>query len=216
MNRENRVEPRCFDNLAQLRADVRHAQEALPRLPGAALDAGAAILNDISAGRDDPGMLGLAAGRGVPLVLMHMRGTPATMQAEPRYDDVVAEVEAFLLDRAAAEAAGVARGQIVIDPGIGFGKTVDHNLALMTNLKRFVDTGYPVLLGASRKRFLAAICHESRSDDRSAAPPASPQGLLGATCTSTALGVAAGVAIFRVHDVCPNRQAADVAWRIIC
>ena len=174
----------------------------------AALDAGALILNDISAGREDPGMFALAASRGTPIVLMHMQGEPATMQDEPKYEDVVGEVETFLLGRAAAaEAAGVPRGQIVIDPGIGFGKTLEHNLALMADLGRFVATGYQVLLGASRKRFLKAICSDAGLTESGA--------LVGATCSTTSLGVAAGVAICRVHDVPPNRQAADVTWRII-
>ena len=145
----------------------------------AALDAGTCILNDISAGREDPAMFDLAAARGVPIVLMHMQGKPATMQDAPHYDDVVAEVEAFLLDRAAAaEAAGVPRGQIVIDPGIGFGKTLEHNLALMADLQRLAATGYPVLLGASRKRFLGAICREAAAlaGPQSDAPPAGDTG----------------------------------------
>ena len=181
----------------------------------AALDAGASILNDISAGREDPGMFELAAARGAPIVLMHMRGTPATMQNDPTYDDVVAEVEAFLLGRAAAaEVAGVPRGQIVIDPGIGFGKTLAHNLDLMANLRRLVETGYPVLLGASRKRFLRAICDDPASDAAAEASGPRRRALVGATCATTALAVAAGAAILRVHDVKANRQAADVTWRI--
>lgn len=179
-----------------------------PAVAAAALDAGALILNDISAGREDPGMFALAASQGAPIVLMHMQGEPATMQDEPEYEDVVGEVEAFLLDRAAAaEAAGVARGQIVIDPGIGFGKTLEHNLALMADLGRLVATGYPVLLGASRKRFLRTICSDQALME--------PGTLVGATCSATSLAVAAGVAICRVHDVQPNRQTADVTWRII-
>ena len=152
-------------------------------------------------------MFALAASRGAPIVLMHMQGEPATMQDEPKYDDVVGEVEAFLLGRTgAAEAAGVPHDQIVIDPGIGFGKTLEHNLALMADLGRLVATGYPVLLGASRKRFLRAICSESTLTE--------PGNLVGATCSTTSLAVAVGVAICRVHDVRPNRQAADVTWRI--
>lgn len=170
----------------------------------AALDAGASILNDISAGRDDPEMFKLAAKRDAPIVLMHMQGTPETMQLNPTYTDVVSEVRAFLLERAtAAQAAGIRHERIIIDPGIGFGKTKEHNLALMADLKPFVETGYPVLLGTSRKRFMGSICAH-----------AEPKTLLGATCATTALGVRAGVRIFRVHDVLPNRQAAEVAWAI--
>lgn len=167
----------------------------------AAIRAGASMLNDVSAGRDDPRMFALVAETGVPLVLMHMQGTPKTMQENPTYTDVVAEVKAFLLERAgAAEKAGVAAKQLVIDPGIGFGKTRDHNLRLLANLPAFTDSGYPVLLGTSRKRFMGAICQEQNTDE-----------LIGATCTTTVIGAQAGVSIFRVHDVRPNRQAIEVA-----
>ena len=175
----------------------------------AALDAGAEIINDVSAGRDDAGMFALAAARRVPIVLMHMQGTPESMQANPTYGDVVAEVEAFLLERAtAAMKVGVARERIVLDPGIGFGKTKLHNLALLAALPRFVATGYPILLGASRKRFMGSIC----SNPDGSTP--TPGDLVGATSATTALGAAAGVQIFRVHDVRPNRQAAHVAHAI--
>ena len=128
-----------------------------PDVAAAALDAGAMLINDIHAGRKS-GMLDLAARRCVPIVLMHMQGTPATMQQAPYYADVVAEVRAFLWQRAAAaEAAGVSRERIILDPGIGFGKTLAHNLALLRSLGRLTDTGYPVLLGTSRKNFLAQL-----------------------------------------------------------
>jgi dihydropteroate synthase len=170
----------------------------------AALDAGAAIINDISAGRDDPEIFALARDRAASIVLMHMQGTPQTMQGNPHYSDVVGEIEAFLRDRAqAAEVAGVSREKIILDPGIGFGKTREHNLTLMAHLARFVALGYPILLGASRKRFMGSLC--------SVAVPAE---LVPATCATTALGIMAGVTIFRVHDVAANRQAADVAWAI--
>lgn len=172
-----------------------------PAVAEAALAAGAAIVNDVSAGRE-PGMFECVAARDAAVVLMHMQGTPATMQDDPRYADVVAEVRAFLLERAAAaEAAGIDRGRIAIDPGIGFGKTRAHNLTLLAHLDAFVETGFPVVLGTSRKRFMGAICEE-REFTR----------LVSATCATTALGVASGVAVFRVHDVRENRQAADVAW----
>jgi dihydropteroate synthase len=177
----------------------------LAEVASAALDAGASILNDISAGRDDPEMFRLAAERQVPLILMHMQGTPGTMQQNPTYGDVVEEVREFLLERAAAaQFAGVQKEQILLDPGIGFGKTREHNLALLAGLHRFVETGYPILLGASRKRFMGSLCRETE-----------PKNLVGATCATTAFGVAAGVRVFRVHDVRANRQAADVAWAIL-
>jgi dihydropteroate synthase len=167
------------------------------------------MLNDVSAGREDPGMLELAAEAGAPIVLMHMQGEPATMQADPKYQDVVGEVEAFLLGRVeAALAAGVPGRQILLDPGIGFGKTLEHNLALLKNLDRFVASGFPVLLGASRKRFIGQIATRCGWD----APPAAER--VGGTCATTAMGIAAGVRWFRVHDVGDNRQAADVSLAI--
>jgi dihydropteroate synthase len=171
----------------------------------AALEAGADIVNDVSAGRDDPGMLACAARHGAPIVLMHMQGAPKTMQDSPSYGDVVEEVLEFLAARAlAAQGAGLPREKIVLDPGIGFGKRREDNLRLMAELGRLVATGYQVLLGASRKRFMGAVCGETR-----------PAGLLGATVATTALGVALGVKIFRVHDIRENRQAADVAAAIV-
>lgn len=170
----------------------------------AAINAGAAILNDVRAGRDDKEMFRLAARKNLPVILMHMQGTPSNMQENPSYTEVVGEVRSFLLERAdLARHAGVAEDSIVIDPGIGFGKTREHNRQLMANLRTFVDTGYPVLLGASRKRFLSAINQEEE-----------PRNLVGATCATTVLGVQAGVRIFRVHDVMANRQAADVAYYV--
>jgi dihydropteroate synthase len=170
----------------------------------AALDAGAHWINDTSAGRDDPAILALAAERGVPIVLMHRQGMPARMQENPRYGDVLAEVRGFLSERIdAALAAGVAETALLIDPGIGFGKTLKHNLALLAGLDDLVTLGPPVVLGASRKRFLATICDQP--DQRALMP---------ATCATTALGVLAGAKVFRVHDVAGNRQAADVAWAV--
>lgn len=169
-----------------------------------ALQAGAGMLNDISAGRDDPDMLALAAEADVPLVLMHMQGKPETMQDNPSYIDVAREVRAFLLDRAeAAERAGVRPSQLILDPGIGFGKTRDHNLQLLKALPDLVAGGYPVLLGTSRKRFMGAICRETE-----------PYELIGATCATTVIGAQAGVRIFRVHDVRPNRQALEIVQAI--
>lgn len=175
----------------------------------AAIEAGAAILNDVSAGRDEPAMFELAARHRAAIVLMHMQGTSVTMQQAPRYADVVGEILCFLEERAeAAVAAGASRSQILIDPGIGFGKTTENNLEILANLDQFVATGYPVLLGTSRKRFMGSICRQA--DDRQP----SPMQLVGATCATTTAGVAAGVAMFRVHDVRANRQAADVAQAI--
>lgn len=171
----------------------------------AALDAGASVINDISAGRDEPEIFEFAAQKQCPYILMHMQGSPGNMQDNPVYGDVVEEIRSFLIERAqVATNAGIKKENIIIDPGIGFGKTKEHNLKLMGNLHRFVDTDYPVLLGTSRKRFMGSIC-----------AGAAPDELIGATCATTALGVATGVKIFRVHDVRENRQAADVAWTIL-
>ena len=170
----------------------------------AALDAGANMINDISAGLGDAAMFTVAAARKVPIILMHMQGTPKTMQDNPGYEAVVDEVLAFLQQRIdAALNAGIKKNDIAIDPGIGFGKRKQDNIDLLANLQRFVDTGYPVLLGTSRKRFMGSICQVE-----------SPAELVTATAVTTALGVIAGVRMFRVHDVKENRQAADVAWTI--
>jgi len=169
-----------------------------------ALDMGATWINDTTAGYGDPGMLPLAAERQVPIVLMHHQGTPATMQIEPSYRDVLVEVRDFLAARAeAALAAGVSETHVLLDPGIGFGKSAAHNLALLAGLDRLVDLGFPLLLGTSRKRFMGAICLG-----------AAPTELMPATCATTAIGVMAGVQVFRVHDVAANRQAADIAWAV--
>ena len=174
----------------------------LSKVAEAAIDAGASVINDVSAGTDDPQILELAADKDVPIILMHMQGNPQTMQSNPVYNDVVEDIRAYLLDRVdTAIAAGIKQENIAIDPGIGFGKTQEHNMQLMTRLDRFVDTGLPVLLGASRKRFMSAICEGVE-----------PHELVGATCATTVIGVNAGVQMFRVHDVRENRQAADVAW----
>lgn len=171
----------------------------------AALAAGAHVVNDVSGGNDDPEIINLCADKVCPYIIMHMQGSPATMQNNPSYDDVVVDIKTFLESRVNdCINAGVAQNNIVIDPGIGFGKTREHNLMLLNNLNVFVDTGFSVLLGTSRKRFMGSICAVNE-----------PSELLGATAATTALGVQAGVKIFRVHDVKPNRQAADVAWAIL-
>ena len=169
-----------------------------PQVARAAIAAGARVWNDVSA-LAAPGAPELAAELGCGVVLMHMRGEPRTMQAAPRYDDVVAEVVAYLDARAeAAMAAGVARDAIWLDPGIGFGKTLAHNLALLAHLGALVALGFPVLLGASRKSFLKAI--------DSAAAAAAQDRLPGSLAVALA-GAEAGVAWLRVHDVAEPRQA---------
>jgi dihydropteroate synthase len=156
----------------------------------AALVAGASIINDITA-LADSNMARLAAEQNIPIILMHMLGTPATMQKQPRYDDVVAEVLQFLMERARkAEEFAIARDKIFIDPGIGFGKTVEHNLQLLRNISKFVNSGYRVLVGPSRKRFIGAITGKDAPAER-----------IYGTAAAVAHCVAAGVSIVRVHDV---------------
>ena len=170
----------------------------------AAAEAGATLLNDVSAGLDDPELFGVAAARGLPVVLMHKRGEPADMQRSPSYEDVVSEVAGFLAERAGAAAdAGVP--SVVLDPGIGFGKTLGHNLALLGGLPRLVSLGHPVLLGTSRKSFLARL-------DPGAAEPA---GRLPGSLATAVLGLAAGVSVFRVHDVAEHRQALAAAAAVL-
>jgi dihydropteroate synthase len=156
----------------------------------AALDAGASLLNDISA-LDDDAMAHLAVRRRVPVILMHMQGTPETMQQAPRYDDVVAEVLEFLMERAKyAEALGIPREWIIIDPGIGFGKNADHNLCLLKRLELFAGLGYRLLVGPSRKRFIGQITGKDNPADRVAG-----------TAAAVALAAMKGASIVRVHDV---------------
>ncbi len=172
-----------------------------PAVARAAVAAGAAMWNDVSALRYAGDSLATAAALGCEVVLMHMLGEPRTMQADPRYDDVVAEVETFLLQRAeAAMAAGVARDRIWLDPGIGFGKTKAHNLTLIAGLDRFVGLGSPVLFGASRKSFLGRIDETAgAADDR-----------LGGSLAAALAAARAGVRAVRVHDVRETVQALAV------
>ena len=164
--------------------DTRKAEVA-----AAALEAGATIVNDVSGG-SDPAMFELASQHGAGIVLMHMRGDPKTMQVEPIYDDVVAEVHEYLRERVeAAEFAGVEPDRIVVDPGIGFGKDLDHNLALIRRIDAFLDLGRPVLVGPSRKRFLGTLL-DLPEDQR-----------VEGTAAAVAWMVSRGAHVVRVHDV---------------
>ena len=189
----------------QLNSDVLISIDTtLSEVAKAALDAGADIINDVSGGREDAAILMLAAQTGVPIILMHSQGMPKTMQDNPHYENVVQEVlDALNVSIEAALKAGVKKEAIAIDPGIGFAKRKQDNIALLAHLDKLVSTGFPVLLGTSRKRFMGTICDVTE-----------PSELVTATAVTTALGVMAGVQMFRVHDVKENRQAADVAWAI--
>lgn len=175
-----------------------------PDVARAAVAAGATIWNDVTALTHAPDAPAVAAELGCEVMLMHMQGAPRTMQAAPRYDDVVAEVTAFLDLRAqAAVAAGVAREKIWLDPGIGFGKSLEHNLTLLAHLDELVELGFPVLLGVSRKSFIASID-----------PGVSPAHRLPGSLAAALAGAQAGVAALRVHDVAETVQALKV-WQAI-
>jgi dihydropteroate synthase len=171
----------------------------------AAIDAGASVVNDVSAGRLDPDILGVAAEAGAGYVVMHMQGEPRTMQAEPHYDDVVAEVGAFLADRVgAARAAGVEEGAIAADPGIGFGKTVEHNLRLLAGLPAIADrVGVPVMVGASRKTFVGKVLARAGAASGDLPVDQREEG----TLATVVWAVERGASIVRVHDVLPAVRA---------
>ncbi|MFM9043192.1 MAG: dihydropteroate synthase [bacterium] len=170
-----------------------------------AVAAGARMINDVTALRGDAGMPAVCAESGVEVCLMHMLGEPRTMQEDPRYDDVVAEVRDFLAGRMqAAVEAGVAEEKILLDPGIGFGKTLEHNLALLRGLSDLATLGRPLLVGPSRKRFIGELAgNQGEADDR-----------LGGTVAACIESAERGAAILRVHDVAPVRQALAVAGAI--
>ena len=168
----------------------------------AALEAGAAIINDVSGLAYDSLSLGVAAGYGCPVVLMHMRGTPATMNAEAVYRDVVADVRTELMSRVdAALAAGIRPDRIAIDPGLGFAKDVPQSAAVLRGLGSLADLGYPVLVGLSRKRFIGALSEEARPGQR-----------LGGSLAAGLFAILRGASILRVHDVRETVQAIRV-WR---
>jgi dihydropteroate synthase len=170
----------------------------------AALDAGATIVNDVTALRAEPELGALVAERGCELVLMHMLGSPRTMQDDPVYSDVVDDVKAFLAERIEhAVRSGVAENRISVDPGIGFGKTVSHNLELLRRLGELRDLGRPIVIGTSRKSFIGAITGRP-VDDR-----------IGGTIASNVLALAGGAEVFRVHDVLAVRQALEIAEAIV-
>ncbi len=170
----------------------------------AALDAGATIVNDVTALRGDPRMAPLCAEREATVVLMHMRGNPRTMQREPAYDDVVAEVRSFLTERLdAAQAAGIAEERIWLDPGIGFGKANEHNMELLRRLPELTGPGRPLVVGTSRKSFIGRV------------DGSGPRERLGGTIASSVLAAVEGADVLRVHDVAEVGQAMAVASAIL-
>jgi dihydropteroate synthase len=183
------------DTGAQLSIDTMKAEVARD-----AIAAGATYVNDVTAFRNDPALAGLVAEHGCDCCLMHMLGDPKTMQVDPRYDDVVSEIKAFLEERAAfAVAEGIAEERITLDPGIGFGKTVDHNLELVRRLDEIVALGFTVLVGTSRKGFLGQLTGREDPHDRVAA-----------TVATNVLALERGARVFRVHDVAAMTDALTV------
>ena len=171
----------------------------------AALGAGARVVNDVTALRGDHRMAGVVADAYCPVVLMHMLAEPKTMQRDPRYDDVVREVREFLARRVEhAVAAGVQEENIILDPGIGFGKKLEHNLTLLRRLDSLVELGFPVLVGTSRKSFIGKITGVEEAKER-----------VFGTVAANVIACARGATFFRVHDVRPNVEALAVAWAVL-
>jgi dihydropteroate synthase len=195
-----RVQPiieRLSSSGAAVSVDTRKSE-----VMSAAIEAGARLVNDVSALTFDPRSAEVVAAAGTPVVLMHHRGLPETMQHDPQYEDVLIEVYSWLEERiAAAEAAGIARSNVLIDPGFGFGKTVAHNLELMNGLALFHSLGCPIVVGASRKRTIGALSNEAPADQR-----------LGGSIAFALKAVEQGAQIVRVHDVPETVQALRI-WR---
>ena len=190
---------RFGDDGPAISVDTRSAEVATT-----ALDAGARLINDVSALRDDPAMAPLAASRRAGVILMHMKGTPSDMQRDPVYDDVVGEITGFLADGIErAVRAGIARERIIIDPGIGFGKTTAHNLEILRRLDELRALGVPVMVGPSRKRFIGEVLGVAEPKDRQMG-----------TAAAVAACVLAGVECVRVHEVAAGRQVADLCAAI--
>ena len=191
------------DRGAQVSIDTSKASVAR-----ACIEAGATLVNDVTALRADPDMAALVADSGVECCLMHMRGEPRTMQADPRYDDVVDDVRSFLEERMAyAVRAGVREERIMLDPGIGFGKTLAHNLTLLRRLDELACIGRPLVVGTSRKSFIGRILADAAGRDE---PVAATERLEGTIATNV-LAYERGARVFRVHDLAPVRDALAVA-----
>ncbi|MBX7133116.1 MAG: dihydropteroate synthase [Fimbriimonadaceae bacterium] len=203
ISRVNPVIERLVDQGIIVSIDTSKASVA-----SAAIQAGAQIVNDVCAGVD-PEMATVCARANVPVCLMHMKGDPRTMQQNPHYEDVVAEIRAYLLDRAHwFESAGVPKSSIWLDPGIGFGKTVQHNLSLLKHLSAFVELGYPILIGVSRKSFLGKLIGTESA-------PAPLEERIEAGLAAQVLAQAAGVRVIRTHDVLAANRAATLTSAIL-
>lgn len=189
------------EGLRSASATVISVDTSEPDVMTAAIAAGADMLNDVRA-LERPGALAAAASAAVPVCLMHMQGSPATMQRQPRYDDVVGEVVGYLMRRVAVcVAAGIPQDSLILDPGFGFGKTLDHNLALLQRLEELVATGIPVLAGLSRKSLIGQLAGETAGE---------PGDRVGGSLALALIARARGARIVRVHDVAPTVQAFRV------
>ena len=196
-----RVQPVVEGLARELTSATVSIDTAKASVAAAALVAGATLVNDVTALTGDPGMADVVASAGCDVCLMHMQGEPRTMQSNPTYGNVVDDVRAYLEERmAAAVAAGISEDRIILDPGIGFGKTVTHNLELINRLGEIVALGRPVLLGTSRKRFIGSVTGAESTADR-----------LPGSLASAVLGLERGAGIFRVHDVAPTVAALRLA-----
>ncbi|MBC8105033.1 MAG: dihydropteroate synthase [Anaerolineae bacterium] len=201
-----RVVPVIRELSAHARPAILSIDTMRSDVAAAAIDAGATLVNDISGGRDDARMLPIVASRGVPVILMHMLGTPATMQQDPTYSDVVREVTAFLTQQIrVAMDLGIDRKNILVDPGIGFGKTMEHNLALLRDIRKVVEAvHHPVVIGASRKGFIGRITRQ----------PEPRQRVFG-TAATVAWSIMSGASVVRVHDVGPMKQVVQMTDAIL-
>ena len=200
---------RIIDVISQLKKVIPNnilisADTTSSEVAQAAIDLGVEMINDVSGGTDDEKMMPLIAQNNLYYCIMHMQGSPKTMQDNPTYENVIEEIKSFLMAQAIKlTELGLEKNKIILDPGIGFGKTTNHNLEILNNLEIFSSLGFNTLLGASRKRLFSEISKENNPEDR-----------ISGTCATSALGVVAGINIFRVHDVWQNKQAIDVAFNI--
>ena len=200
---------RIIDVISQLKKNIPESivisvDTTSSEVARAAVELGVDMINDVSGGTDDEEMIPLVVKNNLYYCIMHMQGSPKNMQENPRYDNVVEEVIEFLNCQAKiAVRAGVDKGNIILDPGIGFGKKTEHNLQILQNLNKICGLGYHSLLGTSRKKIFSEVSSNNNPADR-----------VSGTCATSALGVLSGINIFRVHDVWQNKQAIDVAYAI--
>jgi dihydropteroate synthase len=200
---------RIIDVISQLRINLPEGviisvDTTSSEVAEAAISLGVEMINDVSGGKDDDNMMALVAKHNLYYCIMHMQGSPKTMQDNPTYDNVISDIVKFLnLQADRAVNLGIQKEKIILDPGIGFGKKTEHNLDILKNLDVFANLGYHTLLGTSRKKIFSEVSSNNNPEDRVAG-----------TCATSALGVISNINIFRVHDVWQNKQAIDIAFAI--